>query len=171
MKIAVGSWNPEKSRGVYYAFKAMFSAERQVDVFRKSLKSGVARQPIGFDETLMGSINRASRALKLKEDVDYAVGVESGLILDKKTNCYQSIDYTTVINPDRIQKSSYWLGDIFSEELTALINQNASLRKAVLELSNQGKMDLDGHLKLRIGWTKNAVQNALRMFQSQFRVR
>ncbi len=74
MRVAVGSRNPVKLRGVERAFRELLGPAEVVGV---SVDPGVPRQPVGLEETLRGALNRAQRALQAAPS-DYGVGVEAG---------------------------------------------------------------------------------------------
>jgi inosine/xanthosine triphosphatase len=76
MKVAVGSTNPVKIQAVNEVFKEVFAKEVEI----KSIKvnSEVSTQPFKED-IIKGSVNRAKKALKLK-DADFGVGIESGVM-------------------------------------------------------------------------------------------
>ncbi|MCD6443722.1 inosine/xanthosine triphosphatase [Candidatus Bathyarchaeota archaeon] len=76
LKVAVGSRNPVKVKGVEKAFKIFYP---DVCVVAVPVESGVPAQPIGFDQILEGAKNRASRALQACRDFDLGVGVEAGM--------------------------------------------------------------------------------------------
>lgn len=76
LKVAVGSRNPVKVRGVERAFKIFYP---DVCVVAVPVKPGVPAQPIGFNQILEGARNRAQEALKACKNVDLGVGVEAGM--------------------------------------------------------------------------------------------
>lgn len=76
LKVAVGSRNPVKIRGVERAFRIFYP---DVCVVAVPVEPGVPAQPIGFSQILEGARNRASGALKACGDVDLGVGVEAGM--------------------------------------------------------------------------------------------
>ncbi|WP_457549759.1 inosine/xanthosine triphosphatase [Archaeoglobus sp.] len=78
MKVAVGSTNPTKVKGVKKAFEEFFE---DVEVVSKDVDSGVSAQPIGGD-VIKGAINRALNAYG---DCDFSVGVEAGLFKFERT--------------------------------------------------------------------------------------
>ncbi|RLG19309.1 inosine/xanthosine triphosphatase [Candidatus Micrarchaeota archaeon] len=74
MKIAIGSANPNKVRGVRKAAAKLF---KQIEVVGIDVESGVSDQPFG-KETVKGAVNRARRIVE-KVKADYGVGLESGI--------------------------------------------------------------------------------------------
>jgi len=74
MRVAVGTRNPAKLRGVERAFRELVGPATLLPV---AVDPGVPRQPVGLDEILRGALNRARGALQLAE-ADYGVGVEAG---------------------------------------------------------------------------------------------
>jgi len=74
LKIIVGSGNPDKIVAVKKAFShALISAF-------VGAQSGVSSQPIGYDETIQGAINRMQGCHTLNPDADLYIGIENGLI-------------------------------------------------------------------------------------------
>ncbi|WP_456370961.1 inosine/xanthosine triphosphatase [Geoglobus sp.] len=73
MRVAVGSRNPAKVKGVEKAFSRFFGSVEVVDI---GVSSHVSDQPFG-EETIMGAINRARNAYS--EEFSFSVGVEAGL--------------------------------------------------------------------------------------------
>jgi len=73
MKVAAGTRNPAKLRGIEAAFRKFFGS---VEVIPFEVDSGVPPQPFDND-TIKGAINRAKKAFR--KDFDFSVGVEAGL--------------------------------------------------------------------------------------------
>lgn len=74
VRVAVGSRNPVKLKGVERAFRDFYGLVELVAVEVDPL---VPPQPMGLDETLNGALNRARGALS-RVSADYSVGVEAG---------------------------------------------------------------------------------------------
>lgn len=74
MRVAVASSNPVKLRSVELGLAPLGS----VELVARPVPSGVPDQPIGEDETRLGAVNRAAAAFGT--DVDYAVGIEGGVV-------------------------------------------------------------------------------------------
>jgi inosine/xanthosine triphosphatase len=74
MKIAVGSQNPVKIKGVKQAFRKVFG---NCEVVGVSVVSGVSNMPMNFGELIRGAKNRAKKAIK-KLNADFGVGLEGG---------------------------------------------------------------------------------------------
>lgn len=77
MLVAVGSMNKSKLNGVRRAFELFYSS---VDVVGIDVGSDLPPQPIGLNEILKGALIRALRAIKLRNDAIYGVGIEAGLL-------------------------------------------------------------------------------------------
>ena len=75
MKVAVGSNNPVKKQAVHNTFSKVFG---DVEVIMRSVDSGVPSQPRG-DAVVGGARQRAERAHAGFSNVDFSVGIESGL--------------------------------------------------------------------------------------------
>lgn len=82
MKVIVGSKNPVKSQAVENILKKIYPSE-EVEVLSREVDSGVPDQPLGQDETIQGSVNRAKNAYS--DEFDLSVGIESGLVPAKET--------------------------------------------------------------------------------------
>lgn len=83
MKIAVGTTNPSKIKGIERAYRKLLGKE--INIISVKVKSGVSAQPLSLEETMRGAINRARKAIERVRDADEGVGVEAGFfnILDK----------------------------------------------------------------------------------------
>lgn len=77
MRVAAGTKNPAKLKGIKAAFEKFFD---KVVVVPLDVDSGVPSQPFD-DETIMGAINRAKNAYR--EGFNFSVGVEAGLFKNK----------------------------------------------------------------------------------------
>jgi len=77
-KIIVGSKNPVKIKATLKAFKKVFKNER-FKIEGVDVPSGVPSQPMGNEQTIKGSLNRANNAYKKYPGADYYVGLEGGL--------------------------------------------------------------------------------------------
>ena len=75
MHIIVGSKNPVKLQATKNIMEKIYSKPKVKAI---SVDSGVPDQPFGLNQTIEGAINRAKNAYT--EDVDLAVGIESGLM-------------------------------------------------------------------------------------------
>jgi len=98
LKVAVGSKNPAKIKGVEKAFSKFF---KDVEVEGVEVNSGVSNQP--FDtETIRGAINRAVNAYKCRK-CDFGVGVEAGLFrCNFAYTGYLDIQVAAVYDGDRV---------------------------------------------------------------------
>lgn len=77
MKIRVGSGNPVKLAAISEVLQERFA---DADFLPCAVDSGVPDQPIGYEQTIGGAINRARAAYALEDGCDLAVALESGLI-------------------------------------------------------------------------------------------
>lgn len=89
MKVCVGSKNPVKIRAVKKAVGRFFRAE----VFGVEVSSGVSPQPMGFEETFRGALNRAKNAYKR---ANWGVGIEAGLIYIEPLRNYFDIQICVI---------------------------------------------------------------------------
>lgn len=76
MRISVGSKNPVKVGAVREAFQKYWP---ECEVVGVEVESGVAAQPMSEEETMMGSRQRAHKALATDPAAEYAVGLEGGV--------------------------------------------------------------------------------------------
>ena len=74
--VSVGSINPVKVKAVEEAMSKTIGSVLVVEV---DADSGVSKQPIGFDETVEGAMNRARYAFENKPSL-YGIGIEAGLV-------------------------------------------------------------------------------------------
>lgn len=77
MKIHVGSGNPVKLAAISDVLLTRFADAEFVPC---AVNSGVPDQPVGYEQTIGGAINRARSAYALEGGCDLAVALESGLI-------------------------------------------------------------------------------------------
>lgn len=77
-KIIVGSKNPVKIKATLKAFKKVFKNEK-FKIEGVDVPSGVPSQPMGNEQTIKGSLNRANNAFKKYPGADYFVGLEGGV--------------------------------------------------------------------------------------------
>ncbi len=95
MRVAVGSCNPTKVKGVEEAFKHFFN---DVEVLPRSVNSGVPPQPFNGD-VIRGAINRAVNAFC---DCDFSVGIEAGFFKTEGTiTGYIDFQVAAVYDGDR----------------------------------------------------------------------
>lgn len=80
-KIIVASKNPIKIEAVRGGFEKMLPHLAPFDIEGVQVASGVADQPMTFDETLLGAKNRVSNAQSEYPDADFWVGLEGGVDL------------------------------------------------------------------------------------------
>lgn len=76
MNVSIGSLNPVKISAVEKAFKMRFK-EKSNFCYHK-VPSGISEQPYN-DETRLGALNRARKALEVAKHVDYGIGMEGGI--------------------------------------------------------------------------------------------
>jgi len=78
MRVVVGSTNPVKVSCVTRAFAQAFPVAT-IEVLPVPAASGVADQPMGDGETLLGARGRAADARARNPQAEYWVGIEGGL--------------------------------------------------------------------------------------------
>jgi len=74
--VVVGSENPVKIRAVERVFKKIFV---QSEVRGVKVDSGVSCQPMSFEQSYKGALNRAEKAFKRFKQADYSLGIEAGI--------------------------------------------------------------------------------------------
>ncbi len=82
MKITIGTENPTKIAAVREIL-AEYSQFAEADIVGVAVQSSAADQPTSLDETVDGALSRAVAAWT--DDVDYSIGLESGLMAVPKT--------------------------------------------------------------------------------------
>ena len=107
MKIAAGTTNPSKIKGIERAYKRLL--HKDVEVIGVKVESGVSAQPLSLEETIRGAINRAKQAIKEISEADEGVGVEAGFfkLLDK------TFDVQIAVIIDRENHITYGLSPAF----------------------------------------------------------
>lgn len=76
MKLYVGSLNPVKVDAVREIIQDYFFL-KGAEIIACETESGVSKQPLSFEETVRGAMNRAR---SIHQQNSYAIGLESGLI-------------------------------------------------------------------------------------------
>ena len=133
MIVAIGSTNKAKIDGVIEAYK-LFNID--VEVIPIKVSSGISHQPKSLEETVKGAVNRALNALKLVENADEAVGIESGLIMMPIINRF--IDITVAIIMDRRGRLSAGLSpgfEIPSIFIREIFTSNKELEELAVKVS------------------------------------
>jgi inosine/xanthosine triphosphatase len=77
--VRVGTQNPAKLRAVDEAFGAFTPTTCELAIVPVDVRSGVAEQPIGWDEIVRGARNRARGAFE-SGTCALAIGIEDGLV-------------------------------------------------------------------------------------------
>lgn len=104
--VAIGSTNPAKINGVKRAFENYYE---HVYIKHHHVDNLVGPQPIGYDQILNGSLNRALEIKKIYPDSDFYVGVEAGLV--EHMDRYFALQVSTVIS--KSGKISYGISPAF----------------------------------------------------------
>jgi len=76
-KIGIGSNNPSKIEAARLAYKKM---EMEADIIGIEVDSNVSEQPFSDEETMEGAVNRAENVMTQMSDLDYAIGLEGGVV-------------------------------------------------------------------------------------------
>lgn len=77
IQIVVASGNPVKLESARRGVAALYG--EAIEVRGVEVDSGVAAQPIGTAETLLGALNRARAARAAHPEADFAFGIEGGV--------------------------------------------------------------------------------------------
>ncbi|MCS7092007.1 MAG: inosine/xanthosine triphosphatase [Patescibacteria group bacterium] len=80
LKIAVGTISKDK---IKFLSEVIENVGLKAKIIPCQVQSGVSDQPITETETKEGSINRANRALDIRGNADFGLGIEVGYHLDK----------------------------------------------------------------------------------------
>ncbi len=133
MIVAVGSTNRAKIDGVIEAYK-LFNID--IEIVPVKVPSGISHQPKSLEETVKGAVNRALNALKVVENADEAVGIESGLIMMPIINRF--IDITIAVIIDRRGRLSAGLSpgfEIPSNFIREIFTNNKELEELAVKVS------------------------------------
>jgi len=81
IKVLVASASVLKVRAVHEEFEAVMEGASQIQCIPIKASSGINEQPVGFEETLAGAMNRMADAKQKneEEDIGFVVGIESGI--------------------------------------------------------------------------------------------
>lgn len=123
--VAVGTINPTKINGVKRAFNIYYD---QVYIECKDVNNLVGPQPLGYEQILKGSINRAIEIMKIYPDSDFYVGVEAGIV--QHANRYFALQICTII--DKYNKIHYGISPAF-EIPTDIVSQIIEKKVGELE--------------------------------------
>jgi len=77
-RVGVGSTNPSKVESVRQAFQKLGYTD--IELMSINVPSGVSEQPFSDEETIQGAMNRANAVMKSIPDLDFAVGLEGGVV-------------------------------------------------------------------------------------------
>jgi len=105
-KVMIASKNPVKIDAVKIWFEKMFP-EENFEFIGVSIESGVADQPLSYQETLLGATNRATIAKKKYPNADYWVGIEWGL--EKRFQDMKSFAWVVTLSDDNIGRGKTWV--------------------------------------------------------------
>ncbi|MCE4612433.1 MAG: inosine/xanthosine triphosphatase [Desulfurococcales archaeon] len=165
VRVAVGSTNPVKVRGVQLVFSRYYDAS----VFPVSVDNGVGPQPVGL-AVLRGAFNRAINALKSVQGADFSVGIESGpvdfygrvmletqvaLILDRKGRASIGISASFPLPPEILERVV--MGEELSRAFSSIRPGDLGESIGVIGYATQG-------LITRLDLTIQAVASALLPF-------
>jgi len=125
-KIIVGSKNPVKIKATLKAFKKVFKNEK-FEILGVDVPSGVPSQPMGNQQTIKGSLNRANNACKKYPGADYYVGLEGGL--EELDDSLYAFGWVTVKGKKKTGKGRS-PSEVLPEAVTKLIKKGVELGKA-----------------------------------------
>jgi inosine/xanthosine triphosphatase len=146
-RIALGSANPNKIRGVRLAAEKIFGAGK-FSLVGIDVETGVSEQPLG-KETLKGAMNRARAvAGKAKGKCDYAVGLESGIF--ELGGKYFDVQWCAVLHKNKMHMGCSMGFEIPRKEAQKLLKHKITLSKLYFELTGDAdigkKEGVIGHL-------------------------
>jgi inosine/xanthosine triphosphatase len=125
-KIIVGSKNPVKIKATLKAFKKVFKNEK-FKIEGVDVPSGVPSQPMGNEQTIKGSLNRANNAYKKYPGADYYVGLEGGL--EELDGSLYAFGWVSVKGKKMIGKGRS-PSNVLPQDVTKLIKKGIELGKA-----------------------------------------
>lgn len=126
MKIIVASQNPVKIQAAWLGFKRFYAGE-PIEIQGISVPSGVSRQPLTDEETLLGATIRAQQAAKMNPQSDFWVGIEGGI--NKIQDEVAAFAWVVILSKNqngRGRTSTFFL----PEKITELIRQGYELGEA-----------------------------------------
>lgn len=138
-KIIVASKNPVKIQVARLGFEKMFPEEK-FEVVDISVPSDVKDQPMTYEETLKGAINRAQNAQKEIPEADFWVGMEGGI--EETNEKMETAAFIVVIDKNGKMESAYTTGIRLSPPVIKLIKEGYELGKAddiIFAKENSGK--------------------------------
>jgi non-canonical (house-cleaning) NTP pyrophosphatase len=163
LKIAVGSTSKIKLK---YLKEVLKELKIKNKLFPVDVQSGVSEQPKTTEETKIGSINRAVRAIKEVGGADFVMGIEVGYHKNKDDR-YEIFCWVTIIDKDGYQISSqshkFLLPKYYQEVLGNDLFINEHLdgfiknKKKVSYVEKQ----IDDIMRHRKPFIENALKNAL----------
>lgn len=139
-KIVLASKNPVKIQATLQGFQKMFPDEA-FDVQPISVPSKVGVQPMSWEETLQGALNRANGAADLVKDADYWVGIEGGV--EKVDGEMAVFAWIVVRSSDLVGKSQTGLF-FLPPRIRSLIDQGIEMGEAddiVFNMANSGQRE------------------------------
>jgi inosine/xanthosine triphosphatase len=169
-RIIVGSTNPVKLQATREGFAAMFPGW-QLEVSGVDAASGVSDQPFGDEETLQGAYQRALNTQTQIPEVDYAVGIEGGVMFMGED--LLAFAWVVVLNGHKTGKAKSG-AFMLPREISTLIKQGMELGHADdVVFSQQNSKRRNGSIGLltddaltRTGFYSPAVLMALIPFKN-----
>ena len=78
-EVAVGTESATKIAAVREALRSIFP-QTAITIHASKVDSGVPDQPFGFDQTMQGAVNRATKALERFPESELGIGLEGGVL-------------------------------------------------------------------------------------------
>lgn len=172
MKVVIGTKNKAKIAAVEEQFSD-YPALANASISGVEVASGVSEQPLSLSETVQGAVNRARAAKNSDSDIDYGIGLESGLFEVPETlSGYLDICICAIVddahtyvgtssgwefpNPEVIKSMIESGLDMTQTSLKAGLTQDEELgqNQGAIGLVTNGRLD-------RKGYTKESIRNAL----------
>jgi inosine/xanthosine triphosphatase len=158
--VFVGSSNKVKINAVRNIFNRIYP-KRKVKVKGFEVKSGVEEQPFG-DTTIKGAINRAKAVGKISpgkghkvNGPDFGIGIEAGLIWNKKLKTYFDVQYCAVIDKMGKETIGHGPGFQYPEKVIVEVKKGLSIGETMQDLTGIKNI---GSKKGAIGFlTKNIL--------------
>jgi inosine/xanthosine triphosphatase len=122
--VIVGSGNPVKLETTKEAFRLVFP-ETEFEFITFSAPSGVADQPLGQAETMLGATNRALACKAKYPEADFFVGLEGGL--EKIDQGYWVTAWMCILDKSGIKHFGRTGSFLLPSQISELIDQGTEL--------------------------------------------
>ncbi|MEI8143253.1 MAG: inosine/xanthosine triphosphatase [Candidatus Berkelbacteria bacterium] len=143
MKIAIGTTSELKIRACEVALKKFDIDNELISI---KTESGVADQPFGFGDIVIGARNRATQALNNVENAELGIGIENGLIQIEEIDQWFDLPCICISRRDGGERIAFGAGyNIPFELIERIKNENTELGKIIQEFDSSAEKDPIGY--------------------------